>query len=377
MDNPDIDPRVFWSGYGLKAVHSGIYHYSYHIAKELQDLKPTVVGFNALDPMLSKYVNQKHLKKRFLSKIAESKIFAPQISFREALKCSNDSKMVFHGLSNIDLPIFERGESHSNRARFVLTVHDLIPLLYPKLVSRSYHLQFKYALPLAVKRADVIICVSEWTRRCLKRYCKTIDKEMLVIPNGMELATVQVDSCITSQAAQIRLLAVGRFESYKRFDRVISVLSRYSDRCSFTVVTDAVGARFFHRYASSYIDRGLLKVMTSLSNAELSGYYKNCDVFFHPSESEGFGLPAAEALSHGKSVVFQSGSGIDEVVSNKVGVGLEAERPVDDWVSAIEQAYSLTLESNWSDSLKEHFKTKNTWKDSANSLKSVYNQLLN
>jgi len=375
MASPDIDPKIFWSGYGLRNSHSGIYHYGFNIAKELKNTKPTVIGFSSLDPNLLEFVTQKRLEKRAFSSVFESKLFQPQISYQEALNLSGGAKFIFHGLSNIDLPVLGKGH-RGDQARFVLTVHDLIPLLYPKLVSRSYYLQFKYLLPLAVKRADAVICVSEWTRRCLNRFCKTVGKNIIVIPNGMELNTNELEGHTFAKAEQIRLLAVGRFEPYKRFDRIISVLNRYSDRCSFTVVTDAVGAKFFHRYAEPYIDQGKLKIMTSLTGAELCGYYQNCDVFFHPSESEGFGLPAAEALSHGKPVVFQSGSGLDEVVSSSVGVGLEANRLIDDWVGAIEQAYDRSHDTNWLELLKEHFNTKNSWKDSANSLKSVYNQIL-
>ncbi len=377
MDKLSNDPKVFWSGYGLRNSYSGIYHYGFHLACELNSrgIRPSVIGFGSVDSKLSAVTSQCRLPKKFFSPIYESKLIEPCFSYQAAVKASSNSRFIFHGLSNIDLPFFLKKET--GKARFVITVHDLIPLIYPKSVSRSYHLQFKYLLPRVVERAEVIICVSEWTKRWLQQFCKSASSKIVVIPNGMELNPKCLDFSSANETKHIRLLAVGRVEPYKRFDRIIEVLNRYSDRCCFSVVTDADGKKFFYDYAEPYIDRGRLKIFTSLNDSELSSQYQNCDVLFHPSECEGFGLPVAEALGFAKPVVYQLGSGLDEVVSSSVGVGLEAGAQVDDWIDAIERSFSLSLDSGWERRLKDHFRTKNSWKDAANSLKSIYEQLLN
>ncbi|MBI3075370.1 MAG: glycosyltransferase, partial [Deltaproteobacteria bacterium] len=65
---------------------------------------------------------------------------------------------VFHGLDHVGLPIA------TGKARGVLTVHDLIPLRLPELVTPRFRTVARLFFRRAVRRADAIIAVSERTR---------------------------------------------------------------------------------------------------------------------------------------------------------------------------------------------------------------------
>ncbi|MCL5045934.1 MAG: glycosyltransferase, partial [Actinobacteria bacterium] len=63
----------------------------------------------------------------------------------------------------------------------VVTVHDLIPYIYPETVGRGYQRIFLQEMPRIVEQADRIITVSEHSRRDLKRYFNLPDWKIDVI----------------------------------------------------------------------------------------------------------------------------------------------------------------------------------------------------
>ena len=86
-----------------------------------------------------------------------------------------------HGVCNFNLPL-----TRVRGTRFVLTVHDVIPLVVPRSVSPAFRWQFRAGRAAVCQLADRVICVSETTRRDLMARF-TVDAEKLeVIPNGVD-----------------------------------------------------------------------------------------------------------------------------------------------------------------------------------------------
>jgi glycosyltransferase involved in cell wall biosynthesis len=303
----------------------------------------------------------------------KSKLLWPQLVASQFLKAAktNRKPFVFHGLSNLDLPLGPLGLMGMRR---VVTIHDLIPLLAPRGVSAAYRTQFRLALPFVLRSADAVVCVSDWTRRTIEERFPAYAEKLVVIKNGLASRAPRIKA--KSVGDVIEGLCVSRHESYKRLDFLLEVLKEGKGRLALTVVTDERGTRALAKSGADFVQRGLLKLHANLDQASLAALYEAADVYVHPSLFEGFCLPAAEALQTGTPIVYQAGSGIDEVCGSTVAFPLSEGTPPAAWWEAIEQAVTLGQSEAFSELVKAHLATLATWKDAATSLKSLYNELI-
>ncbi len=239
-----------------------------------------------------------------------------------------NTPFLFHGLSNLNLPLKKKSSKHT----FFLTIHDGIPLLAPHSVSLSIALQSRLLFPRVVSLADRIICVSKWTQDWLSLAYPEAASKCITIPNGFP--TWRAPIFFERSETKLRILVVSRFEKYKQFDLLAKILENKPEFFSVTVVSDRKGVAFLEeKLGHSRINLTLLSAVQEPLLLEL---YESADVLLHTSRFEGFCLPASEALSNGVPVVYCRGSGIDEVVGAAVGVGLEATAPIEAWIGALE-----------------------------------------
>ena len=358
--------KIFWDSYGILRGPSGIFVHAQELHRALLEsgVKVTILGSRPASNITEKIIYQ------FARK---SKVLGPQLNyleFRRAMSGTNQTA-VFHGLSNTNLPAWT-GLRPPENVRFVLTVHDLIPLLLERgAVSHASRIQVKRLLPRALERAHAIIAVSDWTKKTLvDRYPAWADK-MVVIPNGIPTGDFSSRPA-RPPSGQIRVLMVGRNEKYKRHDLFFKILLAANGSLRGTLVTTGISAAD-KGAADLLAAKNWLKIVKDPSKETLKGIYQANDVYVQTSVLEGFCLPAAEAQASGIPVVFTKGSGIDEVVCPRTGMGLEATATAEAWVDAIHKTDARFLGLGLA--LHEWVLSHPTWNDSAIQLKNLYNSL--
>jgi glycosyltransferase involved in cell wall biosynthesis len=222
---------------------------------------------------------------------------------------------LFHATEHLLLPL--RG------IPTVLTVHDLIFRRYPqhhKPLNRWY---LNATLPLYCRRADHIIAVSEQTRRDVMAAYGVPTEKITVI---YEAADPRFAPQSPAAAAAVRsrcrlperyLLFVGTIEPRKNLGRVLAAFERlHAERLTDALVI--VGKRgwlyddFFARLEQSPAKRAVL-FPGFVPDADLPAIYAGAQVLAFPSEFEGFGLPALEAMACGAPVVCSNTSSLPEV----------------------------------------------------------------
>jgi glycosyltransferase involved in cell wall biosynthesis len=347
---PEKHYNILWDGYGLHNPRSGVY-------RHVQALQPFFVGSNNF-------------------KITPNAVrFKPWAAFRLGQFIKDirlDYPLIVHGFSNINLPIFHPNLKQNPNLRFVLTVHDLIPLLGG--VSFSSYLQFKMMFGLATRYADKIVCVSEWTRRSLIDFDKSLEQKIVVIANGFQPEEIHL-SPPPEKKPIIDVLNIARYEKYKNFDLLMAIASK--DQIRLNLVTDKIGQRYVNTQYQRLIQNKKINLYADLDREALSKLYLNCDVYISTSRWEGFCLPALEALCFHKPIAFLGGSGIDELLDTDTSQKLNPESSSDEWLKAI----TLLRDSHSHHPQREEWFSRNllrhkSWKDRAEELKCLYSSLI-
>ncbi|MBL9138405.1 MAG: glycosyltransferase family 4 protein [Verrucomicrobiales bacterium] len=204
-------------------------------------------------------------------------------------------------------PTYYRVFQHPPGTRVALTVHDLVHELFPDLMTAG---DPTVALRReALQRADVLLCVSECTRRDLLATYPLGDKPVVVTPLASGLRGQPTGRRFSQRPA---LLFVGPRGGYKNFALLRKAwLADESLRRDCALVClggeeDADDVRRLpgevHRY------RGDDQLALDL--------YASSSVMVYPSRYEGFGLPILEAMQFGCPVVTTRGGSIPEVAGD-------------------------------------------------------------
>ncbi len=199
----------------------------------------------------------------------------------------------------------------------VVTVHDLIPELYP-----SHFYDIKTWLKMrhdTFKMADHLICISESTRKDLKAvYGFSDDKISMVYHGPADYMSKGREHVLTSPFNgewQKYLLYVGdRKTPYKNFWAMVENLRPYIRNWEELKLV-CVGAEFTAQEKSAFAKLGLTDAVLSVQarEDELFSIYQNAECLILPSIYEGFGFPLLEAMKAGCPILSSNSSSLPEV----------------------------------------------------------------
>ncbi|MGB2128048.1 MAG: glycosyltransferase family 4 protein [Flavicella sp.] len=215
-----------------------------------------------------------------------------------------DKVTLFHGLSGeIPKGLKKKG------IKSVVTIHDLIFLSHPELyraIDRKIY--YKKAL-FAAKNADIIIAISEETKRQVVRYLNVpASKIRVVYQTCHDLFKSQLADEFKEKVLKkyklpsTFILNVGTIEPRKN---LLSLVQSIKDM---DVPLVAVGRKTdYYEQVEKYIaEHGMedrVYFLEGLDLKELAALYQCATVFVYPSFVEGFGIPIIEALYSGTPVI--------------------------------------------------------------------------
>ncbi len=209
--------------------------------------------------------------------------------------------------------------------KFSTLIHDLIPLEYESLVEQRHVVQFRNWLQEAIPVADVVLTTSKHSRNALIKLAGDagwpLPRVEVVEPgSGLNNQLMSGDHG-TINFPQRYVLFVSTIEIRKNHRLLVRIWRRLIERRG----ADAVPTLIFagqigwlvddllaELSASDYLG-GKIVLMAGLSDAELRQAYRSSLFTVFPSLCEGWGLPIAESLMHGKFCVASDRTSIPEV----------------------------------------------------------------
>lgn len=287
---------------------------------------------------------------------------------------------LFHS-PNYMVPFVPFPRNRSGRTACVITIHDLIPLLFPHYTPRALKTRlfpvFKRVMREAALRADGVIAPSQSTRDDIAEHLYQQEgaaSRVHVVYQGVTDAYAPAER---SQSEVSTILYVGRFDPYKNVPKLIEAYARLR-RKDLNLKLRIVGSDD-QRYPAARQTARRLGVEDEI---QWDGYidgpglidaYQQADVFVLPSRYEGFGLTVLEAMACGTPVVCGNQSSLPEVVG-------EAALTVDpDSVEQIESAVSsIVQDPATAERLRKQGlerSAKFTWRQTASRTVQLYNQI--
>jgi glycosyltransferase involved in cell wall biosynthesis len=232
----------------------------------------------------------------------------------------------------------------------VLTLHDLYPYEIPGNFGFPRVIFNRAILQQCLRSVDAIACVSDTTVRSMKQYAPRASWERARrIYNCVEPELECAESSpIPHWSGEPFLLSVSQHRKNKNIPLLIRVLHRLflerrlrpDMKLVVIGITGPETARI-HRLVSKLRLESQLIFLQGLSEPDLQWCYRHCEVLAAPSETEGFGLPVAEALLAGCRIVCSDIPAFREIDKEHcrfvaLGVGAE-ERFADAIVASLEQ----------------------------------------
>jgi glycosyltransferase involved in cell wall biosynthesis len=212
----------------------------------------------------------------------------------------------------------------------VVTIHDLTALLFPKYHTAGTREMQRHVRRFAQKEADVVIAVSEATKRDILTHLKIPAERVCVVQNGVNSAFRPIEEHETLTRALTPLglsaggyiLHVGTIEPRKNLVRLVEayhqVLKMIPPPAPKLVLAGDTGWQFqdvFKRVTALELE-GEVVFLGKVPTDILPALYNGAVIFAYPSLYEGFGLPPLEAMACGTPVVASNTSALPEVVGN-------------------------------------------------------------
>ncbi len=209
----------------------------------------------------------------------------------------------------------------------VLTVHDLIGMLFPQNLPPVSRFYWSRWLPFSVRFADHIIADSENTRQDIVRLLKLDPARITVIPLA---AGPQYQPIVQAGALQVIqrkyhlperfILFVSTLEPRKGLDTLLdayAALARLAPHV-YLVITGQRGWYTEQIYAQvKQLGLETRVVFTGyVPDEDLPALYNCATVLAFPSRYEGFGLTVLEAMACGTPVVCSNSSSLPEVADD-------------------------------------------------------------
>lgn len=252
-------------------------------------------------------------------------VFSLQNQFHLAAWLRRREVEIYHS-TNFMMPLPGFRRHRRGRVRAVITIHDLIPMVYrdhaPRSIKSRVYPVYARLMKEVAARSNQIITVSESSRNDVCRVLDLPEKhqhKVSVVYNGLDPVFFEPHEVPRHDPPEI--LYVGRLDPYKNVPQLVGAFAEALRKLPPETRLRIIGPPD-ERYPEALAlarQQDLLPRMDwegHVDDATLVEATRRATVLVLPSEYEGFGLPVAEAMACGTPVICSDSSSLPEVAGD-------------------------------------------------------------
>ena len=307
-------------------------------------------------------------------------LLAQLLNLNQSALFADQSVEIFHATEHL-LPRFKG-------IKTAFTLHDLIFKFYPKYHLPRNWIYLQVAMPIFLRRADAVICVSEHTRRDAQRIYRLPERKTHVIYEGVHPRFKPMQDARVLDAVRTRhklperfVLAVGTIEPRKNlmtlFSAFQALLVQQPQYADMHLVIVGKQGWLFEETLQAVTQHGLqerVRFTGWLPDEDLPAVYALAQAVAMPSVYEGFGFPALEGLACAVPVLCSNASSLPELVGD--AAMLLPPLDVAAWTSGLHRVLSDPVFADALRARGPHQAAKFTWENAARQTQAVYEQLI-
>lgn len=201
---------------------------------------------------------------------------------------------------------------------YVVMVHDLIPLRFPRLTSPLTP-YFRYYIPRVLHQSAHIICNSKATAEDITQFFGISETKITPIYLAYDQTHFRPLPGL-DPPRQPYFLYLGRHDPHKNLPRVIEAYASIASECAEELWLAGPGDR---RYTPQLQQQALalgithrLRFLNYVPYQDLPQLFNQATALVYPSLWEGFGLPVLEAMACGTPVITSNLSSLPEIAGD-------------------------------------------------------------
>lgn len=271
--------------------------------------------------------------------------------------------------------------------RTVITVHDMVYKAFPETVRGRTKIMLNTGLKQSMKRADIIVTDSEFSRTEIIKYFPQHEKKIRVVPCGVDLnkfRPCENPERIPEVKKSLEIdgdyfLYLGTIEPRKNLERLINAYHIFTQRVKNPPKLVLAGGKgwlydsIFQRVKDLNLAEQVI-FTKYVPSADMNPLMCGALAFVFPSIYEGFGMPPLEAMACGVPVLSSDAASLPEVTGDcAVICDAYSEESISDGL------HRLYSDKNLRDDLSRRGlkRAKDfTWEKSAEMLYKIYKEIV-
>ncbi|OGF28459.1 hypothetical protein A2331_05155 [Candidatus Falkowbacteria bacterium RIFOXYB2_FULL_34_18] len=268
--------------------------------------------------------------------------------------------------------------SFSEKCKKIITIHDLSFVRYKEFFSVRKNIWHWFLnIKKTLKEFDVIVAVSENTKRDIVEFCNIDEKMVKVIYSGVDKKFRVINERDKLKAIKEKyklpdkfILYLGNLEPRKNIEGLIEAFDLLKDLNYSLVIAGGKGWRYekIFRTFEKAKNKNRIQFLDYVSECDKVCLYNLASLFVFPSFYEGFGFPPLEALACGTPVITSNSSSLTEVVRdgavlvnpyniNEIALAMEAVlKDVDLQKKLIDRGLDIISRFSWDKTFREYLK---------------------
>ncbi len=195
--------------------------------------------------------------------------------------------------------------------RMILCIHDASVFTAPDSYSFGFRSFYKALQPLIARRAAALTTVSHDAARQIVAHLGLTRRDIVVLPNGHEhVLSWRPDRSALTPGPRPYVLVIGSLARHKNIE-LITGLAEELDRLGVAIKIAGGSAGVFAHMKNAAAPN--VSWLGRVSDDDLACLLRDALCLAFPSVSEGFGIPALEAMALGCPVVASDTSSLPEV----------------------------------------------------------------